>query len=218
MNSTTRTQTQPPVRTAEFGPLRIAWDERVLRPRAWTVGQSHQAAEVLADAPAGPVLELCCGAGQIGLLAAALTARPLVAVDVDPVACDYTRRNALAAGLEAQVEVREGPMDAVLGEGDRFALVLADPPWVRRGETGRFPEDPLRAIDGGADGLALARACVRTAAAHLLPGGSLLLQLGSTEQADALAADLARAGLSARGVRQHDGGVVAWATAAAADR
>ena len=50
-------------------------------------------------------------------------------------------------------------MDEVLAPDERFALVIADPPWVPRAETGRFPEDPLLAIDGGDDGLDLARAC-----------------------------------------------------------
>ncbi|MBI2244007.1 MAG: methyltransferase, partial [Nocardioides sp.] len=57
--------------TMGFGPLRITFDGRVLRPRPWTAAQSEWAAEILADAPAGPVLELCAGAGQIGLLAVA---------------------------------------------------------------------------------------------------------------------------------------------------
>ena len=49
-----------------------------------------------------------------------------------------------------------------------------------------IPEDPVLAIDGGTDGLDVARACLDTAARALRPGGSLLLQLGN----DAQAADL----------------------------
>ena len=132
-----------------FGSLQIAFDDRVLRPRAWTEAQSAWAAEILETAPAGQVLELCAGAGQIGLLAVAGSTRSLVCVDLDPVACEFARRNAAAAGITDRVEVREGPMDEVLRDGERFALVIADPPWVRRDEVGRYPEDPLLAIDGG---------------------------------------------------------------------
>lgn len=172
--------------TMGFGPLRISFDGRVLRPRPWTAAQSEWAAEILADAPAGPVLELCAGAGQIGLLAVAGSDRPLVCVDVNPVACDYARANAQAAGLAGRVEVREGSMDDVLRDGERFALVIADPPWVRRDEIDRFPEDPVIAIDGGADGMALARLCIDTARPHLLRGAGVLLQLGTVEQVDVL--------------------------------
>ena len=44
--------------------------------------------------------------------------------------------------------------------------------------------DPLRAIDGGADGSALAVDCVRTAGRVLAPGGALVLQVGTEAQLD----------------------------------
>ncbi len=177
-----------PARSAmPFGHLSIAFDDRVLRPREWTTAQSTWAAELLRDAPEGPALELCAGAGHIGLLAIALTPRALVAVDLNPVACEFTRANAEAAGLGDLVEVREGSIDDVLLPGERFALVIADPPWVRRQETGRFPEDPLVAIDGGDDGLEIAWACVRAASEHLLVDGAAILQLGTRAQAETIA-------------------------------
>jgi release factor glutamine methyltransferase len=175
---------------ADFGELRIRFDERVLRPRPWTAAQSRWAADLMRPAPPGPVLELCAGAGQIGLLAIAIEPRPLVAVDLSPVAGHFVRRNAAAAGLADLVEVREGGIDEVLAPGETFALVIADPPWVPRPQTGQFPEDPLLAIDGGADGLDVARSCVRAASAHLAPGGSVVLQLGTIEQAETVRAEL----------------------------
>ncbi|WP_122818086.1 RsmD family RNA methyltransferase [Nocardioides pantholopis] len=200
----------PPEEVADFAELRIRHDERVLRPRSWTVAQAEWGAELLRGGPDGPVLELCTGAGQIGLLTVARERRPLVAVDLNPVACDYARRNAADAGLADLVEVREGALDAVLAAEERYALVQADPPWVRRAETGRFPGDPLLAIDGGDDGLALAWTCVETAAAHLLPGGSLLLQLGTTEQAEAVGSGLTTyADLALVEVREYERGVLA---------
>ena len=57
-------------RTTRFGPLDIEYDERVLEPRAWTLAQSEWAAQLLTGAGDEPLLELCAGAGQIGLAAA----------------------------------------------------------------------------------------------------------------------------------------------------
>ena len=190
--------------TIAFGPLQVVFDQRVLRPRPWTVAQSKWAAELIADAPAGPVLEVCSGAGQIGLLAVVGSARRLVCVDIDPVACEFARRNAAAAGLADLVEVRHGSMAQVLGDDERFAVVIADPPWVPREEVGRYPEDPLLAIDGGLDGLDLARTCLTVARRHLRTGGSVLLQLGTVEQLDRL--DLGE--LTAAEVRTHERGVL----------
>lgn len=196
--------------TIEFGTLEIRYDDRVLRPRPWTTAQSLWAAELLRDGPEGRALELCSGAGQIGLLMIAHEPRELVCVDLNPVACRFTRRNAVSAGLAELVEVREGAIDSALRPDERFAVVVADPPWVRRAETGRFPEDPLLAIDGGDDGLDVAWACVAAASGHLLPGGSALLQLGTTAQAELVGRRLASYGdLTLGEVREYDGGVVA---------
>lgn len=193
-----------------FGPLTIAYDERVLRPRPWTVGQSAWAAEVLAQAGPGPVLELCSGAGQIGLLAVRDSDRRLVCVDANPVACAYTLQNAAAAAMGDRIEVRNGDLAEMVAPDEQFALVVADPPWVPGAETSRFPEDPLLAIDGGVDGLVVAIACVEVAAAHLGAGGSLLLQVGTTDQVAALAEPLAAdLGLALVDTRVFERGVIA---------
>ncbi len=195
--------------TMTFGDLTIAFDARVLRPRPWTADQSRWAAELLATAPEGPVLELCAGAGQIGLLAIALAPRSLVCVDLNPAACAFTRENAAREGLADLVEVREGRLEESVRPDERFALVIADPPWVRRAETGSYPEDPLLAIDGGDDGLDVARACLATAGTHLLPGGSVVLQLGALAQVDRLHTGIAAAvGLAVTDVRSGERGVL----------
>lgn len=193
-------------RTMAFETLTIAYDDRVLRPRPWTAQQSRWAAELVASAPPGPVLELCAGAGHIGLLAISLQLRPLVCVDVSRVACDYARENAEAAGLGDLVDVRHGPMDQVLEDDERFAVVIADPPWVPSPETVRFPEDPPLAIDGGPYGVTAARGCLRVAARHLLPGGDVVLQVGSREQVERLEPD--RQGLVVCEVRDGERGVL----------
>ena len=178
-------------RSTRFGALDIAYDDRLLEPRGWTTAQSEWAAELLDSVPDGPVLELCAGAGHIGLLAIHPNPRPLVAVDLNPAACTFIAQNAEAAGLDSFVEVREGPIEEVLEHDDQFALIIADPPWVPRSDISRFPEDPEIAIDGGDDGLDLARACIRVIGGHLMVGGAAVLQLGNLDQAEALT-DLAK--------------------------
>jgi release factor glutamine methyltransferase len=191
-----------------FGGLDIAYDDRVLRPRPWTEEQSRWAAGLVVHLPPGPVLELCCGAGQIGLAAIAGTDRSLVCVDLDPAAVELTEQNARSAGLGHRVEVRRGRFQEVLRPEERFPLVIADPPWVESSETGRFPEDPLLAIDGGADGLTVARACLETIGEHLATAGEALLQLGSVDQVAALMS-LGSGALRCLEVRRFEGGAVA---------
>lgn len=141
------------------------------------------------------MLELCTGAGHIGLLAVHASGRRLVAVDADPGACAWARHNAAANGIHA--DIRHGDIAEVLDDDELFPLIVADPPWVRRGQVDRYPEDPRTAIDGGPDGLALARRCLQVIADHLLPRGAALLQLGSPGQVENLGGDLEQLGLVA---------------------
>ncbi|MCW2839764.1 MAG: methyltransferase [Aeromicrobium sp.] len=206
------TGTAGTVRLTRFGSLEVAFDDRVLEPREWTVAQSAWAAELLASAPAGPVLELCAGVGHIGLLAVTGTDRPLVLVDLNPAASELSAVNVAAAGVDDRVDIRTGSMTEVLVPGETFALVIADPPWVESDGIGRFPEDPKIAIDGGEDGLDLARMCCEVIDAHLAPGGSAILQLGTgaqVEAIDAFLADASSSGLRVTAVREFDRGVLA---------
>ena len=191
--------------TVMFAGLRIEYDESLLVPREWTRAQSRWAWELLADLPAGPVLELCSGAGHIGLLATAGTGRRLVCVDTNPRAAAYARRNAQEAGVT--IEARVGRARDVIGTAERFPMIIADPPWVTSRSTALFPADPLHAIDGGADGLAVVRECVAAITAHL--DGVALLQLApGDEQADAVCSMLAGSQVEAGERRNFERGTL----------
>jgi release factor glutamine methyltransferase len=179
----------------KFGTLVIEYDDDVLAPRPATVLQAEWAAELLRQRPEATVLELGAGAGQIGLLTLALSLSPsrshrLIAVDESAKACRWVRHNAATAGLDHLVEVRESSVPEALAPEERFGVVIADPPWVPSGEVDRYPDDPPSAIDGGPDGLDVARAWVRTAVDHLAPDAVLLVQLGTPAQADVLGAEV----------------------------
>jgi release factor glutamine methyltransferase len=197
------------VEQVDFAGLDIRFDGHVLRPRQWTAIQSTWAAELLTALPGGAVLELCCGAGQIGLAAVRRGNRTLVCVDSEPAAVRWTEQNAKHNGLADRVDVRCGELDGVLGDEETFALVIADPPWVPSAEVWRWPDDPPGAIDGGPDGLAVARRCLEVAVRHLVAQGAVLLQLGSVEQADDLRGCARGLGLLSTEVRMGTRGVVA---------
>lgn len=179
---------QSPIRTTDFGGLAFAHDERVLCPRPWTEAQSEWARDLLDGLPDGPVLELCSGVGHIGLLALLNNSRSLVMVDANEAACEFARLNALSAVLGGRVEIRHGRLESEVRNGEIFPLVLADPPWVRTSEVSAFPEDPVDAIDGGPDGLLVARLCLEVVDRHLAPEGCCILQVGSEDHVDGVRA------------------------------
>ena len=92
------------------------------------------------------VLDVGSGTGALGLAALAHGAGSVVATELDPLAARNTKMNAQALGLADRVQTRLVPFDdqgaySVVGEDERFDLILADPPqgydlFVRR----TFPE------------------------------------------------------------------------------
>lgn len=173
-----------------FGPIEVTFDGSVLRPRPWTLAQSEWAAELAAGSER-PLLEVGCGAGHIGLAAAALSRSPLVQVDIDPAACRWAAANAAANGLADRVEQRCGTAAGVLAEGEAFDVVIADPPYVPSDDVVLYPGDPQRAIDGGPDGLDKIRSFLGDVAGHVAGDASVLLQLRGAGQVDELAGWLA---------------------------
>lgn len=177
--------------STRFGGLDIAFNQDILRPRPWTLAQSLWAADLLADVPPGPVLELCCGAGHLGLATMRTTDRWAILIDIDPLACEFARANAANAGLGDRVEVRCAQLGDALSTTERFPLIIADPPWVPSEAVARYPNDPLRAINGGAQGLDIVRVCLTTIRDHLHPSGAAVLQLGTDTQLAALDSEFA---------------------------
>ena len=197
---------RPLVRRTTFGPITLRSDECVLEPRAWTLLQSEWAAELAPSCAPGPILELCAGAGQIGLAAAKLSGRALVQVDDDAHACDWARRNAAANDINSEVWNTDlGRTQQVLGDR-RFALVIADPPYLTSASVDSFPADPVHAIDGGPDGLAVVRLALAAAHRHAVHSAPVLLQLRGAAQVGQLAAalDHATAPFQIEVCRAHD--------------
>ena len=140
------------------------------------------------------------GTGSGALLLALLSELPAahgVGTDISLAALACARANAAALGLAGRASFVACDQGAALVGG--FDLVVANPPYVARGEIASLqPEvrdyDPRRALDGGADGLAAYRAiaadarrllapqacwCSNSAPVNSTPSRSLTPRLGS---------------------------------------
>ncbi|GAB3574231.1 putative protein N(5)-glutamine methyltransferase [Amycolatopsis endophytica] len=187
---------------AEFRGLRIHLDPGVFVPRRRTQLLVDQAVRL---APHGAVaVDLCCGSGAVGAaLAAELDLAELHAADLDPAAVRCARRNLPG-------HVHEGDLYDALPQQlrGRVDILVANVPYVPTGAVGLMPpearlHEPRLALDGGTDGLHIARCFVTGAPAWLAPDGHLLVET-SERQAPHLLRTATDAGLTARVVTSDD--------------
>jgi release factor glutamine methyltransferase len=158
-------------------------------PRIQSEELARRAARLL---PAGGrAADLCTGAGAIAAhLLAEVPSASVIGLDLDPAAVDCANRNGVTAVV--------GDLDEPLGPTGSFDVVTAVPPYVPTSELRLLPADvqryePRVALDGGADGLDVARRVVAVAGRLLAPAGWLLIELGG-DQDEGLGPELAAAG------------------------
>jgi len=191
--------------TREFWSLSFEVTPDVLVPRPETETLVTAALERLPDAEAElRVLDVGTGSGAVALALA--TERPkarVVATDLSGAALAVAGRNAERLGLADRVAFAEGDLFEPLA-GERFDLVISNPPYIGRGEADSLaPElrhEPESALYAGADGLEVLRRLVAEASDHLEAGGVLALEI-DPRQAPALLQLCTDAGL--RDVRVH---------------
>ncbi|HUG02146.1 MAG TPA: peptide chain release factor N(5)-glutamine methyltransferase [Longimicrobiales bacterium] len=184
--------------TAAFREIQLAVDPRVLIPRP----ETERLVEAVMGLPVGadaPVLEVGTGSGAIALsLLHERRFRSVVATDISARALEVARSNAAALGLQRRVDLRLGDTYDPVGPGERYELVVSNPPYIAEAERAALPPEvrefePPAGLYAG-DGLAMIRRLVRGAPAVLVPGGWLALEFGAT-QATAVRAELLDAGL-----------------------
>ncbi|MFF7726704.1 HemK2/MTQ2 family protein methyltransferase [Streptomyces sp. NPDC008001] len=145
--------------------------------------------------PAARVLDVCTGSGALAIAASRHGAAHVTAVDVSARAVLTARLNGLLA--RRRIRTVRGDLLAPVA-GERFDLVLANPPYVPGPSAGHPPRGPARAHDAGEDGrVVLDRLCTGVPSV-LRPSGVLLLVQSALSEADRTLALLAAAGLDAR--------------------
>ena len=195
---------------ASFGGIRVGVVAGVFVPRRRTELLVREA--VALTAPGAVVVDLCCGCGAVGLVVATrVPGVELHAADVDPVAVACAGANLDAVGGTVHVGDLDAPLPARLrGQVD---VLAANAPYVPTAEIALMPpeardHEPSVALDGGGDGLDVARRVIAAARGWLAPGGHVLVET-SRRQAPSLAAAVTAAGLAPRVVTDDDlGGTV----------
>ncbi len=183
----------------EFYSLDFTVTPAVLIPRPETELLVDLALERIPVDRAFKVLDLGTGSGAIALTIA--KHRPLVsviAVDASVEAARIAESNAEQLNVH-NVRIMKGDWFEGLG-GERFDLIVSNPPYVASTDPhlsqGDLRFEPAMALTDGADGLGCLRAIMGSASAHLVAGGTLLVEHGY-DQAEVCRQLLENAGFGA---------------------
>lgn len=165
----------------EFWSLSLEVSPQTLIPRPETEGLVEVALGFIPVDAALTVADLGTGSGAVA--AAIASERPacrIIASDDCPQALAVAARNVTRHALD-NISLRLGRWCEVLA-GERCAIIVSNPPYVASTDPhlqqGDVRFEPRRALSAGNDGLDAIRRIVACAAAHLLPGGALVLEHG----------------------------------------
>lgn len=137
--------------------------------------------------PQASILDLGTGSGALALaLARERPAWSVVATDACAAALDVAQANAVANAIEG-VTFRHGDWFDALATGQRFSLIVSNPPYVAADDphlsSGDLRFEPREALVAGHDGMTAIRHLVATAPRFLEAGGWLWLEHGADQGA-----------------------------------
>lgn len=155
-----------------------------LIPRRETEILCRGALSKLPEAEACRVMDVCCGAGNLGLAIATL--RPMATVvgsDLSEDAVGLANRNAAFLGLSNRASFLAGDLFAPFEREGQMDLIICNPPYISSARVDRMPREisgfePRLAFDGGPFGVRILTRLVREARKFLKPGGWLAFEVG----------------------------------------
>lgn len=172
-----------------FMGVELLVDPGALVPRAETelLGETAVDALRLMETDRPRVIDMCCGAGNLGCAVARhVPGASVWAADLTDGCVQLARRNIAHLGLEGRVSVRQGDLfDALAGLGLEATIdaVVCNPPYISEkrlaGDRAHLLElEPREAFAAGPYGLGIHMRVIRDAQRFLRPGGALLFEVG----------------------------------------
>lgn len=176
----------------EFWTIDLALNPDTLEPRPDTETVVEAVLAAIPDRKA-PLRLIDFGTGTGCILLALLSELPNatgVGVDLSPLAVEAAAGNADRNGLAGRAHFQTG--DWAKGIEERFDIVVSNPPYIPSADIATLePEvrehDPLRALDGGPDGLEPYRILAAELPRLLVPGGLVAFEVGQGQAEDVAA-------------------------------
>lgn len=172
----------------DFMGLCFLVDHRVLIPRQDTEILVEESIEVLKSLhrTEAQVLDIGSGSGAIGIsIAKFVPSCQVVAVDINEGALALSLENAKRNGVEQQMYFLQSDLTDGLSakDHDRFDVIVSNPPYIPSSDIAHLQREirdhePIGALDGGEDGLALYRRMAQSIPSFLKTDGTILWEIG----------------------------------------
>lgn len=133
------------------------------------------------------ILDVGTGSGCIAIAVAVnLSDAAVTAIDISPPALEVARANANLRGVADRIRFLEGDLYAPLSDGERFDIIVSNPPYVAECELETLPDDvrrhePTLALLSGPSGLDAITRLIAGAGGILVPGGVFLIEIASEQ-------------------------------------
>jgi release factor glutamine methyltransferase len=172
----------------EFFSLPIEVSPAVLIPRPDSELVVVECLNLAKKMPRPRVLDVGTGSGNIAIAVAKQHPGALVtATDLSGDALAVAQRNADRNGLAGRIRFLLGDLLAPIPAGEQFDFILSNPPYIPSEDIPQLPGgvreyEPRMALDGGPGGFAVFERLIDQARRYLVPGGSLIVEIGSPQE------------------------------------
>ena len=174
-----------------FMGVELLCDRRALIPRKETEILGRKALELSLGIVRGKqkikVIDLCCGAGNLGLALAHFNADALVsAADLSQEAVDLARENISFLRLNERVHAEQGDLFSAFESDEYYEktdLIVCNPPYISSGKVQKMAaeisdNEPVLAFDGGMLGTKIIMKLIGEAPKFLKKGGWVIFEIG----------------------------------------
>ena len=167
----------------EFWSINFVVDKNVLTPRP----ETEILIETALNCPSPfKVLDLGTGSGVLAVvMAKEVPGCEVVALEIDPKALSIAKENAKVHGVDDRVEFICGDLKKIDWRG-KYSMILSNPPYIPSVDMQKImPEvqnyEPLKALDGGLEGLDFYRDIIQKASDRIEKNGYLILEIDHSQ-------------------------------------
>ena len=172
----------------EFYGLELKVSPAVLIPRP---DSEHVVMEclTLAKAMEKPrIVDIGVGSGNLAIaIAKHHPTAEVTAIDKSADALKIAQENAAKHGVAERIRFLQGDLFAPLGPDERFDFIVSNPPYIADEDMPKLPVgvrnyEPHQALQGGPGGFVVFDRLIAESRARLLPGGHLIIEIGSPQE------------------------------------